>query len=164
MKKIKVQELSPEAFAPYGSYVNLLKPEGEVFGALPIAFYRDMLPAQMGVDVSISFSVCAVSPRERVVDIIEYHSKTCEGNLPLDMDVLVHVGPATANGVLPDRIEVFRIPKGTLFVLRPGVWHHAPFATGDGVSNNLVVLPERTYANDCIVETLTGDARYLIEE
>jgi ureidoglycolate lyase len=47
-----------------------------------------------------------------------------------------------------DRVEVFRVPKGTLLILRPGVWHCAPFAENADVVNILVVLPERTYAND----------------
>jgi ureidoglycolate lyase len=47
-----------------------------------------------------------------------------------------------------DQVEVFRVPKGTLITLRPGVWHCAPFAENADIVNILVVLPERTYAND----------------
>jgi ureidoglycolate lyase len=74
---------------------------------------------------------------------------TGEGILPLDGDVLVHVAPATPKEIIPlDQIEVFRVPKGTLLTLRPGVWHCAPFAENSDVINVLVILPERTYVND----------------
>jgi ureidoglycolate lyase len=62
------------------------------------------------------------------------------------------VALATKKGDTPvDRIEVFRVPQGTLVTLRPGVWHHAPFAFECECVNVMVVLPERTYMNDCFV-------------
>jgi ureidoglycolate lyase len=51
----------------------------------------------------------------------------------------------------------FGIPRGTLVVLRPGVWHHAPFTIDGKPANVLVVLPERTYANDCVVVELSAE-------
>ena len=87
-----------------------------------------------------------------VIDVSEFHSACGEGNLPLDGDIAIHVGPATPNGETPvGRIEVFRVPKGAMVVMRPGVWHHAPFALDTDCVNTLIVLPERTYANDCQV-------------
>jgi ureidoglycolate lyase len=46
--------------------------------------------------------------------------------------------------------------------IRPGVWHHAPFVL-EGAANVVIVLPERTYANDCVVVPLEGDSRVRIE-
>jgi ureidoglycolate lyase len=46
------------------------------------------------------------------------------------------------------------VPKGTMVVLRPGTWHHAPFTLTDEPVNTLIVLPERTYANDCELSEL----------
>ena len=43
------------------------------------------------------------------------------------------------------------MPRGTLACLRPGVWHHAPYAFGSNLVNCLIVLPERAYKNDCTV-------------
>ena len=54
-------------------------------------------------------------------------------------------------------MQVFRVPMGTMVVLRPGVWHHAPFTVDDDPANVLIVLPERTYANDCLVVELGED-------
>jgi ureidoglycolate lyase len=100
-----------------------------------------------------------------VVDVTEYHTATGEGILPLDADALIHVAPATAPGDVPaDRVEIFRVPKGTFVSLRPGVWHHAPFAHGSDVANVLIVLPERTYANDCIVQELAEEQQVEVGE
>ena len=77
--------------------------------------------------------------------------------------MLIHVAPATPNGIVPlEKFRVFRVPRGTLVVLRPGVWHHAPFSPS-GVANVLIVLPERTYSNDCTVVELAVEDQIRIE-
>ena len=160
MRKVKVKELSLESFARYGSYANMINPKAEKLGAEPIEFFRDMVGLDLGGKSIASFSICRVCRRAGVVDVTEYHDGTGEGILPLDADVLIHVGPATAGGVVPiEKIEVFRVPKGTFVALRPGVWHHAPFAHKADVANVLIVLPERTYNIDCKVTELAEEDR-----
>jgi ureidoglycolate lyase len=151
MQTAQVEMLEPARFAPFGSYANLLQPVGPQIGSSPITFYRDMLPLELA-GKNTSFSVCCVEARAGVIDVMEYHSSTGEGILPLDGDVLVQVASATPRDVpFPaEEVRVFLVPKGTMLCLRPGVWHHAPFALEAAV-NMLIVLPERTYANDCTV-------------
>jgi len=152
MRKEKVRELALESFARYGSFANMVNPQAEKLGAEPIEFYRDMAQLDLGSRTIASFSTCRVCKRPPVVDVTEFHNGTAEGVLPLDADILIHVGPATPVGEVPlDRIEIFRVPKGTFVSLHPGVWHHAPFAYNTDVANVLIVLPERTYAIDCHV-------------
>jgi ureidoglycolate lyase len=152
MRKVKTRELSLEAFAPYGAFADMLDPEAAHFGDEPIQFYRDMVQLDLGGKGVASFSICRVKDRPLVVDVTEFHSSCGEGILPLDSDVLIHVGAASPNGEVPlDDLEVFRVPRGTMVALRPGVWHHAPFAHKSQKANVLIVLPERTYANDCTV-------------
>jgi len=130
----------------------MINPQAEKLGAEPIEFYRDMVGLDLGSRTIASFSTCRVCKRPPVVDITEFHNGTGEGVLPLDADVLIHVAPATPVGEVPlDRVEIFRVPKGTFVALHPGVWHHAPFAYNADVANVLIVLPERTYAIDCHV-------------
>lgn len=150
-----IEELSLEAFAPFGQFAAMLNPQALKIGTPPIEFFRDRVLADMG-GATPSFSVCRVEPRPLQIDVSEYHSKTSEVLLPLDGDVLMHVGPATPPhvGAPVADFRVFRVPQGTLIALRPGVWHHAPFTLSEKAVNVLVVLPERTYANDCVVETL----------
>ncbi|RKZ71467.1 MAG: ureidoglycolate hydrolase [Gammaproteobacteria bacterium] len=165
MSTVKVKELSVAEFLPYGTYAGLVNPNTEKLGTAPVEFFRDMAQQTLGGAGLASFSTCRVEKREMVVDVIEYHTATAEGILPIDNDVLIHVAPATpANGCVPiDKIVVFRIPKGTMVVLRPGVWHHAPFTVNDDPANVLIVLPERTYANDCEVFELNDSEKVYIE-
>jgi len=99
--------------------------------------------------------------------VSEYHDTCCEVVMPLDGDVLMHVAPAVPEREFPfDLAEVFFVPKGTLCCLRPGVWHHAPYAfgglVGQPVVNCLIALPERTYMNDCKVYQFPVDRQLKI--
>ena len=165
MKTVKVEELSVEKFLPFGFYANLINPDAEKLGAPPIEFFRDMVQQDLG-GVSIpSFSTCRVEKRDPVIDVSEYHSATGEGILPLDNDILIHVGPAGPKDcdVPLDKIKVFRVLRGTMIVLHPGVWHHAPFTVDEKPANVLIVLPERIYANDCTVVEIDKSDHIRIE-
>jgi ureidoglycolate lyase len=155
MRELRYRRLDPAAFAGYGSYAAVLDPEADGrtpprLGAPPIEFFRDLLQAGIGSDTTVSFGVCRVTRRPPVIDVSEYHDRSCEALLPLDGDVLVHVAPAVPGGRFPAaQAEVFLVPKGTMVVLRPGVWHHGPFALSAERVSCLVALPERLYARDC---------------
>lgn len=165
MRSTRIRHLSTEEFLPYGRYANMIHPDAERIGAPPVEFFRDMIQQEVGAAGSASFSTCRVEKRDLVIDVSEYHSYAAEGILPLDNDILVHVAPATpcGEGVPVDKIVVFRVPLGTLVVLRPGVWHHAPFTVNDRPANVLIVLPERTYANDCHVHAIGEEDRIRIQ-
>jgi ureidoglycolate lyase len=166
MRRARIRELTAEAFLPYGTYANLIDPTSEKLGSPPIEFFRDMVQQDFGAARSASFSACRVEKREMVIDVTEYHTQTAEGILPIDNDILIHVAPATPpDGRVPiDKIVVFRIPRGTMVVIRPGVWHHAPFTVNDTPANVLIVLPERAYANDCEIFPLERKDRIRIEQ
>jgi ureidoglycolate lyase len=150
MKTVKIEELQTEAFLPFGRFARLINPDGEKLGAGPVEFFRDQVQQDLGGCTIASFSTTRVEKRDFVITMSEYHSRCGEAIMPLDNDVLIHVAPATPpNGVVPaDKIRVFRVPKGTMVTLRPGVWHGAPWTVSGQPANVLVVLPERTYAND----------------
>lgn len=156
MPKVKVEELTVEAYKPFGTFVNMLNPDTEFIGESPIRFHRDMATLAMAHPRSLpAFSICRVEKRPLIIDVTEMHTYTAEGNIPLDGDALIHVAPATPNGVCPkDKIRVFRVPQGTFVTTHAGVWHHAPFAITGNVLNMVIILPERTYANDCLVVPL----------
>jgi ureidoglycolate lyase len=158
MKEITARKLSLEGFAKYGMYANMINPSAPKLGAEPIEFYRDMVQCQLGLSPVASFGVCRVVKRPFVMDVSEYHDTCCEAVLPLDGDILMHVAPAVPEKEFPfDQAEVFLVPKGTLCCLRPGVWHHAPYAVRTDVVNCLIALPERTYMNDCKVYAFPAD-------
>jgi ureidoglycolate lyase len=159
MKQISVKELTDTNFKIYGSFSNLLNPDVPKLGPGLVEFYRDMERVNLGQSSVASFSVVHVVNRPKIIQKLEYHNYCGEALLPIDGNALIHVAPATRNGEVPrsDQIEVFRVPRGTLVTIRPGVWHHAPFASGCDVLNALVVLPERTYAIDCYVVVLSEE-------
>jgi ureidoglycolate lyase len=165
MKAVEIEELSMKEFRPFGFYANHIDPKTERIGKPPVEFFRDMVQLNLGSASIASFSTCRVEKREFVIDVSEYHSGVGEGILPIDNDVIIHVGPATPpDSSFPlEKIRVFRVPKGTLVVLRAGVWHHAPFTVNDNPANILIVLPERTYADDCHVTELPDEDRIKIE-
>jgi len=126
MKKVSIQELTLEAFNKYGSFANMIDPDAVKLGAEPIEFYRDMVLLELGTTSLASFSVCRVLKRPPIIDVTEHHNNCAEGILPLDADVLIHVGIATPPDQVPlEDFEVFRVPRGTFAAIRQGVWHHA---------------------------------------
>lgn len=160
MRKVGIRRLTPEAFAPYGSYASIMEPQGCHLGTPPVTFYRDMTQQYLGSTNTVSFSTCVVNEREWVIDCAEYHNYTCEAILVLDGDYLMHVAPAMPEGGDPaDEIEVFLIPKGTMMVTRPGVWHQAGFPYRCKAVHILCCLPERAYVNDCVVVNIPEEKK-----
>ena len=166
MKTIKVQKLSRDAFHKFGDYAMLIDPLNEEATGpkdAECAFFRDMLPVDLGGAVP-SFSTCRILPRKMVVTDAEYHDYTCEAAMPLDQDAVFWCAPATAGSDFPaDKVEAFLIPKGTIIKLRPGVWHHAAFATEDRALNVMIVLPERAYLNDIWCVSVPADQQVTVE-
>lgn len=151
MKEIRIRELSQGSFAQYGSYAQMVEPEGPRLGQKPCEFFRDRGVLALNT-ASVAFSVTRVCRRPLVIADMEYHSHTGEAILPLDGDIIIHIAYATPKDIVPlDSIEAFLVPQGTLVILRPGVWHSGPFCVNAEHVNILVALPERTYANDCTV-------------
>ena len=154
MNTVQIQPLRYETFQKYGDFVRIDQVNPEKFqriGQLPIEFYPDLVLQNLGSSI-LGISLCRVFPRDLKIDFTEHHNETEEGILPLDGDVLMHVGSsAQKSGEM--KVEIFEVPKLTLVRLKIGVWHHAVYARGDQPVNVLILLAERTYHNDCEVET-----------
>jgi len=162
MRTVKARPLTLESFSPYGQFADLLHPEGEKIGELPVAFYRDMVSVFTGEQVT-SFSVVLTSKRAMVPEDAEQHVAGTEVLIPLDGDIVVFAAPATDRVYPAGKEEAFVVPKGTMVAFRLGVWHKAPFPVDRETVSTVVVLPEREYARDCVVIPLEGDARFAIE-
>ena len=156
MKKLMVKNILDSDFSVYGRCVNLLSPSSPCIGEKPIRFYRDMMP--LGGNETLSLSVTAVEPMKMIVDVLEFHSGTGECFLSLDGDTCICVGAATADPYpQAETLEAFFVPSGTAVYIHPGVWHYAPYPAGDHPIHSLVMLPQRTYANDCYKCELKAD-------
>ncbi len=88
-RKIPLTRLTPEDFAPFGTFTNMIDPSGvTTFGQPPIQFMPDMLGLDTGGQ-NPSFSICRVTSRPLVIDTTEFHSYCGETILPLDGDVYI---------------------------------------------------------------------------
>ncbi len=166
MSTLTVKPLTQEAFAKYGTFAPLTPPTAQPLadGEL-IKFWPDcggVLDLGPAASNQLAIGICQVKWRELQIDESEFHSSTGEGNLPLDGDIYIHVAPPTTGDLLPvDAIEIFYVPQGTMVIMKPGVWHHAPFAVTPGETVNIIILlPQRTYANDCIVDEIDSPVKF----
>lgn len=149
MKTISVKPLTAEDFHKYGVYQNALKPTGESLGAPPAEFFRDLVQLRLGGASVLSVSVLELTERPYIIDAMEYHNDCCEGMMPLDTDVIVQLAPPVKGDTIPlEKVEAFYVPKGTLIVLNPGVWHESPYTVACGKRHIFCMLPERTYMKD----------------
>lgn len=147
MKTIKAQPITVEKFQAYGSFTDLMNPEGYSLGD----FYQDRLLMHAAGDMQIAFSPLLVRKPERmIVSQAEFHNTTQEGILCLDDDVVIHVAPAGKEPV-PELTEAFLVPQGTMVCLKTGTWHLSAIPVHKELAHVLIVLPERIYNNDCIV-------------
>lgn len=147
MKQITAKPITAENFKEFGSFTDLLNPEGSSLGD----FYQDRLKMHSSGAMQMAFSPLLVhKPEKMMVTTAEYHNYTQEGILCLDDDVIVHVAPAGKDPV-PELTEAFLVPKGTMVLLNTGVWHLSAIPVNLELAHILIVLPERTYHNDCIV-------------
>jgi ureidoglycolate lyase len=155
MRSTGYRKLTKESFLRYGDFAAVFKPEGYKFGEPPVEFYRDLVQQYVG-NQCVSYSACVVCQQDEwIIRRAEYHNHTSEAIICLDGDYLMHVAPACQEDKEPwDELEVFLIPKGTVVVTRPGVWHQAGFPYGCDKVHILCALPERTYANDCICKDI----------
>lgn len=162
MKKIPVRELTLEAFRKFGTFASLTHCDTVKMGNAPVEFYRDITGCNLG-NICPSFSVVKTWKREAIIDEAEQHFYTAEVLMPLDGDVVIFVAPSTNKEVPYEEIEAFLVPKNTLVAVKAGVWHKAPFPVKEEVVHSLVILPERTYANDCLVVAFPEDKQIEIQ-
>lgn len=159
MKKIKVEALTPEAFAPFGTYVDVLSPEGPCLKGEYHTFYRDIALHYSESGLPLGISPLIVQNHGNVVEGVEWHNHTCEGILPLDDDAILHVTPAGGDFDVT-QTKAFLVPKGTFVSLHPGVFHLTPLPKQADALHALILLPERAYANDFCFHELTEEEKF----
>ena len=164
MRTIPVQALSQEAFSKYGVFHDTLHPTGSYFGDSVSQFYRDLVTAPFSGSNMLAVSPLHIIKRPYVVDTTEIHSHTAECLVPMDADIIIHVGEAMPTGKIPiKKMEAFFVPKGMAVTLLPGVFHYCPYVCSADEVTVLILLPQRTYANDCTVYQLSEDQQILID-
>lgn len=162
MRKIKVQPLTHDAFAPFGDFYNMTSPEGYALQGDLHRFFPDRIAETYTTRVGFS-PILVKKPAEMKITQVEYHTTTPEVIIPLNDDMIVHVGPASAGVPQPELTKAFLVPKGTLIKMKSAIWHLCPLPANVDELQAMIVLPECTYANDCTVVDLKEDEQFIIE-
>ena len=126
MKNIKVQKLTPEAFAPYGQVLTV---EGREAGGNPASHF--WYPQVVVLDHPTSINLMRVVPREFTVKDFEAHDQTTENLIAMDGDLIVAV--AAAGDLKEETVAAFYVPCGPGVSFAPSVWHYVPFPMGKDV-------------------------------
>ena len=126
MKTIKVEALTPEAFAPYGKIVNT---EGREDKGAPGS--HSWFPQIVVRPDETSINLMEVFPKEFKAQKFEAHDHTDETLLAMTGDVIVTCMSAECFGA--DNLKAFRVPKGTGVNFSPKTWHFVPYPEKDSV-------------------------------
>ncbi|WP_230399368.1 ureidoglycolate lyase [Novisyntrophococcus fermenticellae] len=163
MRTITVNTLSEEAFAKYGSFMNLLDNEAmkkkSIFSS---GFFADLISLDFSDGTLPTISVCDVHKKEKnIVDFLEAHTSTCEGLLPLDGDVVIFAGIPNQPFSAED-LEAFYVPAGTFIKLNPLIVHGTQYPVSEGEVHVVCMLPGRTFHNDMVSYRLTEEEQAVV--
>ena len=161
MKTIKAEPITNEAFAPFGQFYSMDKPQGYALCGELHSFYPDRINADSNHRVGYS-PIIVKKPENMIITQQEYHTTTWEMILPLDDDMILHVAPASAGTPVTDLAKAFIVPKNTLVKINSAIWHLAPLPANNQQLTAMIILPECTYANDCTVVDLGEEEQFEI--
>ena len=161
MKTIKAEPITNEAFAPFGQFYSMDKPQGYALCGELHSFYPDRINADSNHRVGYS-PIIVKKPEKMIITQQEYHTTTWEMILPLDDDMILHVAPASAGTPVTDLAKTFIVPKNTLVKINSAIWHLAPLPANNQQLTAMIILPECTYANDCTVVDLGEEEQFEI--
>ncbi len=161
MKTIKAEPITNEAFAPFGQFYTMDKPQGYALCGELHSFYPDRINADSTHRVGYS-PIVVKKPEKMIITQQEYHTTTWEMILPMDDDMILHVAPASAGTPVTDLAKAFVVPKHTLVKMNAAIWHLAPLPANNEQLTAMIILPECTYANDCTVVDLSEEQQFEI--
>ena len=161
MRQVKVEALTHEAFAPFGQFYNMEKPEGYALCGELHAFFPDRVNADSTHRVGYS-PILVKKPEKMIITQQEYHNTTWEMILPLNDDMILHCAPASAGTPVGHLSQAFLVPKGTLVKMNTAIWHLAPLPAKEDCLCAMIILPECTYALDCTVVDLPEEQQFEI--
>jgi Ureidoglycolate hydrolase len=158
MKTIKAKSIKHEEFMQYGSFYNYLNPNGFSLQGELHTFYPDRLSINSMMPITLS-SLEVKKAERMIISSAEYHTSTWEVILPMNDDMIIHVAQGKNSY---DSVEAFIVPKGCAVKINAGVWHLAPLPLKEEKLNTVIILPERTYANDCTVVSIEENNQFEI--
>ena len=161
MKTIKAEKITQEAFAPFGAFYAIDRPDGYALCGELHQFFPDRMVADSNHRVGYS-PILVKKPEKMIITQQEYHTTTWEMIMPLNDDMIVHCAPASGGVPVTDHAKAFIVPKNTLIKFNAAIWHLAPLPVNEESLTAMIILPECTYANDCTVVDLKEDEQFEI--
>ncbi len=163
MRTIKLEKLTKEAFAPFGEYCTFTNPDGYALKGALHRFFPDRVIINFGKNAGFS-PLLVKKPEVMKITQAEYHTTTAEVLVPLNDDMILHVAPPSGGKPVPEYTKAFLVPKNTVIKMNACVWHLAPLPANVDELCVMVVLPECTYMNDCVVVDFNQDEQFIIEK
>ena len=148
MKKIKIQELTEENFAPFG---KVLTTKDRPYGGAEGVYKWYEKQAQIDDAHTVSVNLLTAIHRDMVCSLFESHQKTEEVILPLTGGIIVAGIPEGEPH--KDRVEALLIPLGMGISWKPGAWHYAPYPLDEEVTC-AVIFRHGTGQDDAVMHEL----------
>lgn len=152
LREVVIQKLSKEAFAKYGTAIEIPSENAEM-----ITEQSNFWP-RLGIMKTMSefqVGISTLFKRPYRFDRMERHLKTMELMIPLNGTILIPFTPykgfdldETPN---PEEVEIFEINPCQAVILKRGVWHWSPMPTSNKVSE-IVIFDKETEKKDLIVK------------
>jgi ureidoglycolate lyase len=145
MMKLKIEELTVEAFAPFGEVITQPARAQDAQG--PGWMWWGENHVMAGGDRNYAIGYLDLVPAELSFNWAERHMHSDELLIPMGGDCLVYVGPPD-NLEEPDRLpdlerfRVFRLQDGQGVLLGKGVWHGAPMALDHPLNVTVLLLKD----------------------
>lgn len=148
--EIRVQELTPETFSPFGTVIEQPTRTQDAQG--PGWTWWGENAFLEGDSRPYGIGYLDLTPADMKFDWAERHMRSMELIIPAGGDCLIYVGPPEhlhEPGRLPDlgTFQAFRIREGQAALLDRGVWHGAPLAI-DRPAKAIVLLHKDTGIED----------------
>lgn len=154
MKKIEAQQLTAEAFQPYG---RVFKPptdrplaESDAF-----SFWSDVVHFEINGEAEVGW--CVVRAHDAPIDWFEKHDRTPELLIPVDAPMILPVMDADAN------VAAFRVDVGQAVIINRNVWHSACIPAGGAASASYFVIFRRGTPAEDVMKTEVQDFRIVSE-
>ena len=143
--KLKMEDLTPDTFAPFGEVIT--QPARTKDASGPGWTWWGQNHVLTGGDRNYAIGYLDLQPAELTFDWAERHMYSDELLIPMGEDCLVYVGPPD-HPEEPDRLpklerfRVFRLRKGQGVLLGKGVWHGAPMALDKPLNVAVLLLKD----------------------
>lgn len=160
-RKIKVEELSQDAYRPFGQFVRTPIHQPTIEDSI-VKYWAHLA----GFDIKGVIDVGWVTMRRRPMTLtqLERHFSTVEVVIPLDDEMVlpVAIGREPFDTQVPPAIEDvsgFILRPGQMVTFEPGTWHFGGFPLNRAEASFLVFTKRGTAESDVAMQSIAGAGR-----